>query len=72
MTVLLPVTGRAAVPAPRSPREPSDGGEVVLVVEDEPALREVTRLDPGVSLIEKPFSEASLLAKLRNVAAPGG
>ena len=146
VTVMLPLTDRTAVPAQRPPRELSGGrGEVVLVVEDQPALREVIRrmldrsgylvlaagsgdeavsivtgqqahvdvlltdvimpkmlgrevadriralqpgvkvlfmsgyslgllgargvLEPGVSLIEKPFSEASLLTKLRHVLA---
>jgi hypothetical protein len=74
LTITLPANAeaaiRAAAPAPcqRAPK-----GETFLVVEDEEALREVTRwiftrngyqgrLDPGVALVEKPFSEADLLA----------
>ena len=144
VTVLLPVTDRTAGPA----REPDRGaGTVVLLVEDEPAVREMTRrildrsgyrvltaatgqeavaaagqqgqidvllidmimpemrgnevadrvralrpgiqvlfmsgytqdllsaqgiLKPGFSLLEKPFSEASLLAKLNEVLAQAG
>jgi hypothetical protein len=146
VTVLLPVTsGASAAPAPAS-TGPVDGhGEVVLIVEDEAALREVTRrmlhrhgylvlaaasgpealelaasrpehidllltdvvmphmqgteladriraskpgirvlfmsgyapgflgaegaLTPGIRLIEKPFAEAALLTKLREVLA---
>jgi hypothetical protein len=43
-TILLPATGHDAVPA-RAPASASGGGtgETVLVVEDEPAMREVTR-----------------------------
>jgi signal transduction histidine kinase len=148
MTILLPVTGRSgSKPAPR-PAEPGSGdGKVVLLVEDEEALREVTRrmldrhgyqvltaasgpdavsiaaagqpidllvtdvvmphmlgrevadrvcdlqpgirvlfmsgythgllsaqgvLEPGINLIEKPFTQSSLLAKLAEVTAPDG
>ncbi len=144
MTALLPVTEQHLSAAARWPGEPERGhGEIVLVVEDEAAMREVTRrilarnnyhvvavasgqealnvvtrqaahidvlltdvimpqmlgkeaaeqirarypgikvlfmsgytqgllsaqgvLEPGVHLIEKPFSETSLLAKLREV-----
>jgi CheY-like chemotaxis protein len=144
MTVFLPATGLDATAAASAPAAPQRGdGEVVLVVEDEPAMREVTRrmlarngyqvvsaasgqealatlthrldridllltdvimpqmqgkelagkvlllhpdtrvvymsgytqgllsaqgvLEPGIHLIEKPFSEATLLAKLREV-----
>jgi two-component system, cell cycle sensor histidine kinase and response regulator CckA len=43
LTVLLPVTTQTDRPA-RPPAQESDGGgEVVLIVEDEPAMREVTR-----------------------------
>ena len=43
-TVLLPVTGQTASAGPRPPAEPQRGhGEMVLVVEDEAAMREVTR-----------------------------
>jgi PAS domain S-box-containing protein len=147
-TILLPVTAQAAaVPAQRSP--PQRGhGETVLVVEDEPAMREVTRrilerngyhvtaaasghdalqaltgqlehvdllltdvvmprmqgreladkicvlrpgirvafmsgytqgllsqqrvLEPGVHLIEKPFTETTLLAKVREILTAEG
>ncbi len=147
VTVLLPVTERAAAlaHAPPRAREVGGGGEAVLVVEDEPAMREVTRrmltssgyqvlavasgteaidlaagqqrqidvlltdvvmpkmlgaevadrirglrrdvrvlfmsgytqgalsargvLEPGVNLIEKPFSKSGLLAKLREILA---
>jgi two-component system, cell cycle sensor histidine kinase and response regulator CckA len=142
--VLLPVTDQSPPAQEQPPARPERGeGEIVLVVEDEPALREVTRrilarngyqvlvaadgnqaieaatacpqrldvlltdvvmpgmqgrevaervrmlqpdvrvlfmsgytqgllgaqqvLAPGVSLIEKPFSEGSLLTKLRSV-----
>jgi signal transduction histidine kinase len=148
-TILLPATGGDAVPEQRPARCSSAGaGESILVVEDEPAMREVTRrilcrngykvitasngreaveiaanratdidvlltdmvmphmlgkeaaeriraLRPGVkvlfmsgytqglldsqgvvaadiNLIEKPFTESSLLAKLREVIAPAG
>jgi PAS domain S-box-containing protein len=144
VTVLLPVTGEPSGPAGLAPDEAACGGsERVLVVEDEPAMREVTRrilagngyrvtaaasgteaiaavtaspepldvlvtdvvmpgmqgrevaeritalqpgiavlfmsgytegllsdqgvLDPGINLIEKPFTEAALLGKLRSV-----
>ena len=144
ITVLLPVTDQSPFAAEHAPDESEGGGnEVVLVVEDEAALREVTRrilarngyqvivaahgqeaietattcsdridalvtdvvmpgmqgkevaervrglqpgiavlymsgytegllsaqrvLEPGVSLIEKPFTEASLLKKVRDV-----
>jgi PAS domain S-box-containing protein len=144
LTVLLPTTARTDGAVPQeAPRSQLGGGEVVLVVEDEPAMREVTRrmlerggyrvlavasgheavdvvttapgnfdvlltdvvmpgmqgkevadrvgalapgirvlfmsgytegllstqgvLAPGVSLIEKPFSKAALLAKLLEV-----
>jgi two-component system, cell cycle sensor histidine kinase and response regulator CckA len=143
VTVLLPVTDRSAASGHRSAGAPAGGhDELVLVVEDEPALREVTRrtlagngyqvivaasgqaaveaatgaagidvlltdvimpgmqgrevaerirtihprvrvlymsgytegllssqgvLEPGINLIEKPFAEASLLAKMREV-----
>jgi signal transduction histidine kinase len=44
LTVLLPYTDRDAQMAPSSQAEPEGGaGKVVLVVEDEAALREVTR-----------------------------
>ncbi|HUK70231.1 MAG TPA: PAS domain S-box protein [Streptosporangiaceae bacterium] len=44
VTLLLPVTDRAAEPPPPRAPEPSRGaGEVVLVVEDEATMREVTR-----------------------------
>jgi PAS domain S-box-containing protein len=147
-TILLPVTAQAAaVPAQRS--QPQRGhGETVLVVEDEPAMREVTRrilerngyhvtaaasghdalqaltgqlehvdllltdvvmprmqgreladkicvlrpgirvafmsgytqgllsqqrvLEPGVHLIEKPFTETTLLAKVREILTAEG
>jgi signal transduction histidine kinase len=40
VTALWPVTGRAAVPA----QEPAEGsGKIVLLVEDEPVVREMTR-----------------------------
>jgi PAS domain S-box-containing protein len=144
--VLLPVTSRSLPPGQQPPARPQRGaGETVLVVEDEAALREVTRrilarngyqvkvasngqeavdamtaapeqvdilltdvvmpgmqgkevaehiralrpgvrvlfmsgytdgllsaqgvLEPGVNLIEKPFTEASLLAKLSSLAS---
>ena len=144
LTVLLPITDRAGAPAqPPALELDGGGGEVVLVVEDEHAMREVTRrmlerngyqvlavasghealdivasqqrhidvlltdvmmprmlgkevadrvravapcvrvvfmsgytegllsaqgvLEPGVNLIEKPFSKSALLAKLREV-----
>jgi signal transduction histidine kinase len=142
VTLLLPVTGRAGASAQPSSRGPDGAGMVVLVVEDEPAVRELTRrildrngyrvltaasghdavetagqqgrldvlitdvvmpkmqgkevadrvralhpgilvlfmsgytqgllsaqgiLGPGLNLIEKPFSQASLLAKLEDV-----
>jgi two-component system cell cycle sensor histidine kinase/response regulator CckA len=149
LTALLPVTEQDLTPAAGQPARPQGGrGETVLVVEDEPAMREVTRrildrngyrvvaaasghealnvlaselehidvlltdvimprmqgreladqirvlqpaarvvfmsgytqgllgaqgvLEPGVHLIEKPFSEATLLTKLHEVLnAPG-
>lgn len=44
VTALWPVTGRAAVPARPPGREPAGGaGKIVLLVEDEPAVREMTR-----------------------------
>jgi len=44
LTALLPVTEQAANVAPQPPAEPQRGhGERVLVVEDEAAMREVTR-----------------------------
>ncbi len=144
LTALLPVTGQNAPAATPPPAKPQRGhGETVLVVEDEPAMREVTRrilarngyhvvavasghdaltaltrhlehidvlltdvimphtqgseladkirilqpavrvvfmsgytqdllasqgvLEPGVHLIEKPFSETTLLTKLRKI-----
>jgi PAS domain S-box-containing protein len=144
VTVLLPATGQAAPAQPPPPAKPGGGtGQVVLIVEDEPALREVARrildrngyhvltaasglaaidlvtnrpgridllltdvimpqmmgeevaqrirarqpgirvlymsgytqgplsaqgvLEPGVNLIEKPFSEPSLLATINNI-----
>jgi len=145
LTVLLPITECADAAPVLPPESESGGGEVVLVVEDEPAMREVTRrmlvrsgyrvldvasghdavdivagqpghvdvlltdvvmpkmlgrdvadrvrtcqpgirvlfmsgytqgllsaqgvLEPGVYLIEKPFSKTALLAKLREVVA---
>jgi PAS domain S-box-containing protein len=149
LTVLLPVTDQSAEPVqPRVSEPDHSGGEVILVVEDEAAMREVTRrmldsagyqvlaaasgeealdiaarpqihidvlltdvvmpkmqgkeladrlrrkepglkvvfmsgytqgllgaqgvLEPGVHLIEKPFSKASMLAKLREVLAATG
>ena len=146
VSVLLPATGQAAPAEPPPPVRPEGGtGQVVLIVEDEPALREVARrilgrngyhvlaaargpaaidlvtrypgridllltdvimpemmgeevarqvcarqpgvqvlymsgytqgllsaqgvLAPGVNLIEKPFSEPSLLAKINNILA---
>ena len=146
VSVLLPATGQAAPAQPPPPARPEGGtGQVVLIVEDEPALREVARrilgrngyhvlaaasgpaaidlvtrhpgridllltdvimpqmmgeevaqqicarqpgvrvlymsgytqgllsaqgvLEPGVNLIEKPFSEPSLLAKINNILA---
>ena len=144
ITVLLPVTDQSPPAAERAPDQSAGGGnELVLVVEDEPALREVTRrilarngyrvivaangqeaidaaasgqdridalvtdvimpgmqgkevaervrglqpgisilymsgytegllsaqgvLEPGISLIEKPFTEASLLARVHGI-----
>jgi signal transduction histidine kinase len=149
LTALLPVTGQTPTTEPRQPAEPQRGhGETVLVVEDEPAMREVTRrilarngyhvvaaasghdalqtiagqlehvdllltdvvmphmqgreladkirllqpgvrvlfmsgytqgllsqqgvLEPGVHLIEKPFTETTLLTKLRDVLTTDG
>ena len=44
VAVLLPVTEQAPVPQQCSKRAPQQGrGERLLVVEDEPAMREVTR-----------------------------
>src|SRR5580692_6904106 len=44
ITVLLPVTDQASPAAGNAPGRPEAGGsELVLVVEDEPAMREVTR-----------------------------
>jgi PAS domain S-box-containing protein len=44
LTVLLPVTGQPGAAAAPGEAEPEHGGgQVVLVVEDEPAMREVTR-----------------------------
>jgi signal transduction histidine kinase/CheY-like chemotaxis protein len=44
VTALLPVTNQAAPATPPQPTAPQRGhGETVLVVEDEPAMREVTR-----------------------------
>jgi hypothetical protein len=146
-TILLPATGRDVVAGSGTRADPGAGGETVLVVEDEPAMLEVTRrilsrngyqvlaasngreaievaaghperidvllsdvvmpgmpgkdaaeriaairpevkvlfmsgythglldthgvMTPGVNLIEKPFTEKSLLAKLRQVIAAG-
>ncbi len=43
-TIMLPVTAEAAVPVAKAkPYQHTPTGETVLVVEDEPALREVTR-----------------------------
>ena len=147
LTALLPVTEHALAPATPQPARPQRGhGQTVLVVEDEPALREVTRrildrngyhvvaaasgrealnllasqlehidvlltdvimpgiqgkeladkirilqpaarvifmsgytqgllgdqgiLEPGVHLIEKPFSETTLLTKLHEILSP--
>ncbi len=144
ITVLLPVTDDLPPPDERSPAKlEGGGGELVLLVEDEPAMREVTRriltrngyqvistasgqeavdaaatgpapitllltdvimpgmqgrevaervsgiqpglavlymsgytegllsaqgvLEPGINLIEKPFTEASLLTKMRDI-----
>ncbi len=143
LTVLLPATGQLGAAAPAEAESEHGVGEVVLVVEDEPAMREVTRrmldrsgyrvlavasgaeavdivtgqpgrvdvlltdivmpkmlgkevaeriraaapgtrvlfmsgftqgllgaqgaLEPGVNLIEKPFSKSALLARLREV-----
>jgi CheY-like chemotaxis protein len=148
-TILLPAVGQGVRAAPAAEQEPGNGaGETVLLVEDEPAIREVTRrilsrrgyhvitaasgreaidiaanhtggidvlltdvvmpqmlgkeaaariralwpsvkvlfmsgytqglldtqgvLEAGVSLVEKPFTEASLLTKLRQIIANGG
>jgi PAS domain S-box-containing protein len=148
-TILLPATGQGVRAQPTVDKESGNGvGETVLVVEDEPAMREVTRrilsrrgyrvitaasgreaieiaanhaggidvlltdvimpqmlgkeaaeriralrpsvkvlfmsgytqglldtqgvLEAGVNLIEKPFTEASLLTKLRQIIASGG
>jgi CheY-like chemotaxis protein len=148
-TILLPATGQGVRAEPTVDKESGNGvGETVLVVEDEPAMREVTRrilsrrgyrvitaasgreaieiaanhaggidvlltdvimpqmlgkeaaericalrpsvkvlfmsgytqglldtqgvLEAGVNLIEKPFTEASLLTKLRQIIASGG
>jgi CheY-like chemotaxis protein len=44
LTALLPVTDQAAPATPAQPTAPQRGhGETILVVEDEPAMREVTR-----------------------------
>jgi len=44
LTALLPVTEQDIAPAAPPPAEPRHGhGQIVLVVEDEPAMREVTR-----------------------------
>ena len=44
LTALLPVTDQDMAPAAPPPAEPQHGhGQTVLVVEDEPAMREVTR-----------------------------
>ena len=43
LTVLLPVTDQASRPAPQAARAVEGGGEVVLIVEDEPAMRQVTQ-----------------------------
>ena len=143
VTILLPVTGQPPPPAEHAPRAPERGrGELVLLVEDEPPMREVARrilvrngyqvisaadgreavtaaaasqpitllltdvimpgmqggevaervrevqpgiavlfmsgyteglltaqgaLDPEINLIEKPFTEASLLTKIREI-----
>jgi PAS domain S-box-containing protein len=148
VTVMLPVTAkRSTVEAPVADRPMGGAGETVLVVEDEAAIREVTRrilarngyavmvaasgqeaidisaaadridmlltdvvmpqmqgkevaervrglqpgvkvlfmsgytqgllgaqgvLEPGVSLIEKPFSEAGLLLKIRSILGSSG
>jgi hypothetical protein len=45
--------------------QPGGAGGTVLIVEDEPAMRE----EAGVNLIQKPFSEAELLAALRHITA---
>jgi CheY-like chemotaxis protein len=148
LTALLPVTEQAVAAETPEPRAHRGHGETVLVVEDEPALREVTRrilarngyqvtavgsgqealtsltrdlehidalltdvvmphmqgkelaeqvralhpearvmfmsgysqgllgaqgvLEPGVHLIEKPFSESALLARLHEILQPPG
>lgn len=44
ITVLLPATGQDLVAEPPPEQEPAGGaGETVLIIEDEPAMREVTR-----------------------------
>jgi signal transduction histidine kinase len=44
VTILLPVTGQPPPPAVHAPRVPERGrGELVLLVEDEPPMREVAR-----------------------------
>jgi PAS domain S-box-containing protein len=62
-TVLLPVTDEAPVEveAP-APGPPSGGGETILVVEDEPAMREVTRRILGRNGYEVLLAETPLNA----------
>jgi hypothetical protein len=67
-TILLPETNRPAEEPSSAPSAAQGGvGETILVVEDEAAMRGV--LEAGVNLIEIPFTEASLLAKLREIVS---
>jgi hypothetical protein len=50
---------------PEPQPQPGGAGGTVLIVEDEPAMRE----EAGVNLIQKPLSEAELLAALRRITA---
>jgi PAS domain S-box-containing protein len=62
-TVLLPVTDEAPVEVEVPPAgPPSGGGETVLVVEDEPAMREVTRRILGRNGYEVVLAESPLNA----------